>query len=170
MAENAPRPAGWGPDRAAGINRQQHQSLDTRSPPHPQQSHAQRDLADRGFRDPVQQPRRSLLKRVYRLGVIAFLPSKLDQHRRPSADRWRLACFTRVTSSILGTFTGRTFPSLSAPTQGKIGLRPWPLTLRPPRSASPVRTPTPSGTGARQRIEWHSGTFADVLILDSAAE
>src|SRR6516162_4846611 len=73
-------------------------------------------------------PRRSLLKRVYRLGVIAFLPSKLDQHRRPSADRWRLACFTRVTSSILGTFTGRTFPSLSAPTQGKIGLRPWPLT------------------------------------------
>jgi hypothetical protein len=128
-AENAPRPAGWRSDRAAGINRHQHQSVDTRSPPNRQRNHERCDLADRGFRDPVQQLRRSLLKRVCRLGVIAFVPGKLDRHRRPSADRWRLACFACPTSSILPTSTGRRFPRSS----GKIGLRPWPLTLRPPR-------------------------------------
>lgn len=158
MAQNAPRPAGWGPDRAAGINRPQHQSLDTRSPPNPQQNHARRDLADRGFRDPVQQLRRSLLKRVCRLSVVAFLPGKLDQHRRPSADRWRLACFACPTSSILPTFTGRRFPCSS----GKIGLRAWPLTLRPPRSASSVMTPMPSERGARQRIDRHVGMVAEI--------
>src|SRR5271167_1154233 len=145
MAENAPRPAGWGPDRAAGINRQQHQSLDTRSSPRPQHRHAQRDLAGRGFRDPVWQ----LLKKVRRQDSIAFLPGKPDQRWRLNPDR---------------------FSRTSVRASEKIGQRPRPLTLRPPRSASPVITAAPSGRRARQRIEWHIGMFTDVVILDSAAE
>ena len=81
----------------------------------------------------------------------------------PSPDL--VACFTRLTSLILGTFTGRTFPSLSARVPEKIGLRPWPLTLRPPRSASLVMIPTSSGKGAGRRTERHIGMFAKIPAI-----
>jgi hypothetical protein len=74
-----------------------------------------------------------------------------------------VACFACLTFSIPTTFTGRRVPRSPVRASEKIGERPRLFTLRPQsRFAPPVITATPSGSRARQRIEWHIGMFAKI--------